>query len=353
MTKVLILSKYTRIGASSRLRTQQYVPFLISEGVDIKINSFFDDKYLNNLYQKRKISKFHLTKLLIRRLFVFLSVYKYDLLWIEKELIPYFPPFLECFLKLLNIKFVVDYDDAIFHNYDQSNNKMVRLFLSNKISKVMKLADKVFVGNYYLYEYAEKSNAKEIHYIPTVVDVTRYKKKDCYKTNVINIGWIGTPSTQKYLLELKEVFIRLQEEFNINIIAVGANNIVTESFSGINHQVLSWSEASEAQLISSFDIGIMPLSNGLWEKGKCGYKLIQYMASAIPVVATPVGVNIDIVNSSTCGYLAGDHEQWYLHLKSLMSDEKLRETFGINGYLSVQDKYSLQVQKNKILKLLQ
>lgn len=348
---LLILSKYTSMGASSRLRTHQYIPYLEENGIKIEVNSLFDDKYLTSFYKKEKISKIHLLKLFFKRICILLTLKKYDLIWIEKEILPYFPSIFEFLLNKFNIKYVVDYDDAIFHNYDQSKNKIIRYFLSNKISKVMKYSERVFVGNQYLYEYAERSNSNMIKLIPTVVDIDKYKIKQSYKTNVINIGWIGTPYTQKYLIELKDVFIKLQKEFDIKVSIIGGNTIISDIFRNINHEIIPWSEETEANLISKFDIGIMPLPNAPFEKGKCGYKLIQYMATGIPVIATPVGVNVDIINKSNSGFLSDSFEEWYNNIKTLILNENIRMELGRNGRSSVEKNYSLQVYQKKIFEI--
>lgn len=347
--KILLLSKYTKLGASSRLRTQQFIPYLEKNGCDVTINSFFDDIYLKNLYSNKKTSRIHLLKLFIKRILAVLFVKKYDLIWIEKEILPYFPSIFEFFLNKFNVKYIVDYDDAIFHNYDKSKNKLIKILLSKKIANVMKYSSMVVVGNDYLSLYAKRSGAKNITYIPTVVDINRYLKKTNYLSDVINIGWIGTPYTQKYIIELKDVLEKLQNEFFIKILAVGANENLKEQLAGLNVEIVPWSENSEANSISRFDIGIMPLHDGFFEKGKCGYKLIQYMATGIPVIGSPIGVNTKIITDANCGLLALSKEEWYANLKQLIIHNKYREEFGINGRIAVENKFSLQFQRNKIL----
>lgn len=342
--KILVLTKYPRMGASSRLRTLQYLPLLEQQGFEFTVRSLFDEAYLNTLYSSGSRSKLAIFKYYIKRLFTLCSVNSYDLIWIEKELFPYLPAFAERALVIINKDYIVDYDDAIFHNYDMSNNKLIRKFLSNKIDTVMANASCVIAGNDYLAKRAQAAGAKRIEWIPTVVEKYRYiplvKTQDTQNV----IGWIGSPSTQKYILDIKEALGTVCMQHSARLLLVGATQDIIEQLPGIQVDVVPWSEENEAQLIQQMDIGIMPLSDGPWEKGKCGYKLIQYMACSIPVVASPVGVNSDIINDSECGYLAINVEEWVSSLDLLLSSIEQRETFGEAGRKAVDEVYSLQMQ---------
>ena len=342
--KVLVFTKYPRMGASSRLRTLQYLPILEQRGFEFTVSSLFDETYLENLYNNGSRSRLALLKYYSKRLLKLFSVGRYDLIWIEKELFPYLPAFSEQALALIGKKYIVDYDDAIFHNYDLSNNPILRKFLAKKIDKVMANASCVIAGNTYLAERAQAAGAKYIEWVPTVVDQSRYlpltKTKGVQKV----IGWIGSPSTQKYILDIKEALHAVCERHSARLLLVGATQDIINQLPDIQVEVAPWSEDSEGQLIQQMDIGIMPLPDGPWEKGKCGYKLIQYMACGVPVVASPVGVNSDIIDGSKCGYLADDLEQWTNSLSILLSSAEQREIFGNAGRKAVEETYSLQVQ---------
>ena len=127
--KVLLLSKYSRKGASSRLRSFQYLPYLEENGWRFTVQSLFDDAYLDSLYLGNGRSRKAIVLSYLRRLIVVAGFYRYRFLWMEKELFPYMPAWVEMFLSWLGVGYVVDYDDAIFHNYDLSSNKWVRRFL--------------------------------------------------------------------------------------------------------------------------------------------------------------------------------------------------------------------------------
>jgi len=352
--KILVFTKYSRKGASSRLRTLQYLPYLEQKGFEFTVQNLFDDSYLETLYSVRKRSVPNIIRCYTRRFITLLTINNYDLIWIEKELFPYLPIPIEKLLSKLGYKYIVDYDDAIFHNYDLSNNRLVKSLLSNKIDKVMKYSSCVVVGNYYLAQRAKNANAKNIHIIPTVVDYIKYKAERKTPKEVLTIGWIGSPSTQKYLLDLKYVFKEIfKTNRNVRLLLVGAHPNISEKIESIPVEVVDWNESTEVENIKNMDIGIMPLVDGPWEKGKCGYKLIQYMACGIPVIASPVGVNVEIIKESKSGFLANKDSEWIQHLSKLINSYELRASMGNAGQLAVKNQYSLQSQTVHLAKILQ
>lgn len=342
--KVLLLSKYPRMGASSRLRSLQYLPSLADEGIEVTVSSLFDDEYLTELYTKGRRSKVRSLKLYLKRLFVLLTVFRYDLVWIEYEVFPYLPAFAERLLRLLGKPYVVDYDDAVFHNYDRSGSRLIRALLGKKIDAVMRNAACVVAGNDYLASRARKAGARRIERIPTVVDRERYECGKRDQTSKPVIGWIGSPSTQRYVVDIRDALKKVCNETGARLLLVGATEGVREQLPGIPVEVVRWTEESEADSVSRMDVGIMPLEDGPWEKGKCGYKLIQYMACGVPVVASPVGVNVRIVNENHCGQLAESVSEWAEALLEVLSSRPLQSELGMAGREAVEQKYSLQVQ---------
>lgn len=350
MKKILLFSKYSRMGASSRLRTHQYIPYLESQGHEITVSSLFNDEYLIALYDKSPISFLFIAKLYFRRFLKLLTCYKYDVIWIEKELFPYVPATFERILKVFGVSYVVDFDDAIFHNYDLSNNKLIRCFLRKKIDKVMALSSTTVVGNQYLANRAHSAGAKNVMIIPTVVDINRYSVQQ-NENPIPVIGWIGSPSTQKYIIELWPVFIELANTTDFKLRLVGATADIVNQLPGIDVEVVKWREDTEVSDIQSIDVGIMPLHDGPWEKGKCGYKLIQYMACGKPVVASKVGANVDIVNSGYVGMLASNHSEFLESLTILLQGDNLRLTMGLAGRKQAKERYSVQKQLVNLNKL--
>lgn len=266
-----------------------------------------------------------------------------DVIWLEKECFPYVPYLLESVIMPTDIPYVVDYDDAVFHNYDLSHSRIVRMALRYKIDRIMRRSDVVICGNSYLADRAKAAGAKKVYYVPTVVDPDRYHS--CFQVNArpLTIGWIGSPSTQKYLMQIRDVLIKACTKFQAELLLVGADKNVLEHFSGINLRIEPWSENKEASLIAEMNLGIMPLPDGPWEEGKCGYKLIQYMASAVPFVASPVGANVTIAKSCG-GLLAQTPTEWEEKLDLLLGDPDLRKRVGDAGRHSIVNEYSVKKQ---------
>lgn len=345
--KVLFFTKYTRQGASSRLRTYQYLPFYLSKGVVFKVSPLFDDNYLYSIYNKKPVSRLKVIRSYLNRLLQLFFVWRYDVVVIEKELFPYLPAFAERTLAFFGVKYIVDYDDAIFHNYDAHANKHIRLVLKRKIAEVMKHAALVVAGNAYLCDYAVKAGAKRIVVIPTVIDTERYSSKPVEKPDgILTIGWIGSPSTLQYLYLIKPVLEELSVQYPIKLAIVGGKSGI--GLKG-HEEVIEWTEDSEIGLIQEFDIGIMPLKNELWELGKCGYKLIQYMGCGVPVIGSPVGANNVIIEEGENGYKPTDLEAWKDALTKLLNDPRLRNQMGRKGREMVEKHYSLKVARQQWL----
>jgi glycosyltransferase involved in cell wall biosynthesis len=223
--------------------------------------------------------------------------------------------------------------------------------LGDRIDTVMRRADVVTAGNAYLAARAEAAGCPRVERLPTVVDSLRYVPREPGKEGrAVVLGWIGSPATAHYLHALAPVVERLQLRHEIRAVAVGAR---VDQVAGTPFQAVAWSEAQESALLAGFDIGIMPLPDAPWERGKCGYKLIQYMACAVPVVASPVGVNREIVQPGVNGELAEGADAWEAALSRLIADPELRQRMGSEGRRRVEDWYSLQAQAPRLVTLLQ
>lgn len=343
--KILALSKYIRLGASSRLRIHQYIPYLQKAGFEVYLSPLLGNTYLNALYNNNSPSIAGLCGLLRRLAQLLGSLHKYDLLWIEYELFPFLPSWFEQVLHKFRIPYVVDYDDAIFHNYDLSNNIYLRL-LRNKIDIVMQNAKAVICGNSYLADRARCAGAHEIEIIPTVIDLSRYTMNGTRSPTSLPfiIGWIGSPATSKYLSTISNALLAFSENKEVQLRIIGAEY----SLPRLDVHCIKWSESTETSDIRSFHVGIMPLSDTPWERGKCGYKLIQYMASSVPVIASPVGANNEIVLPEINGFLANSHEEWVNCLEALYYNPERRVALGRMGRKSVEEKYCLQVTAPRI-----
>ncbi len=350
--KILVLSRYTRMGASSRLRMLQYIPALQDSELVFEVSAFFGEDYLSDLYASSRRSPLKLLRYYLKRVAVLLRAGRYDAVWIEKELFPFVPAIFERWLRVTGARYLVDYDDAVFHNYDLSPRAWVRRLLGNKIDHVMRASNVVVAGNDYLADRARQAGAECVEIIPTVVDHRRYRVSPRTTDQPLTIGWIGSPSTQKYVVSIHTALLEVCTRYGARLMLVGANANIAAQLQGIEVEVLPWSEDSEAVLIERMDIGIMPLIDGPWEKGKCGYKLIQYMACGVPVVASPVGVNVEIVGDNRCGLLAQDQAEWLAALSQLLASDEERRRLGLAGRHAVESRYSIQAQAPVLEKLL-
>ncbi|UOE85836.1 glycosyltransferase [Vibrio splendidus] len=348
--KLLILSKYTRQGASSRLRTHQYVPNIEKSGVSVTVSPLYDDEYLFDYYKNKRRKLLKVIHCYARRLIRLLTLKDFDVILIEKEALPYIPHFIEK-LFLNNCRYIVDYDDAIFHNYDNSKYTLVRYFMSNKISRTMRFSSTVVVGNDYIYNYALTSQANNIVQIPTVIDHSRYSKEAMVNdgSRPLTVGWIGTPFTQKYIIEIKDELLEANKIIKFKLLLIGAKSDVNLDLDGLDVEVIPWTELSEVSSIQKMDIGLMPLPDELFEKGKCGYKLIQYMGCGVPVIASDVGVNSIIMDRNKCGYLASEKHDFTRYIIDLLTNPGLREEFSVNAMKSISDYYNLEVQSKKLI----
>ncbi|GAG21253.1 unnamed protein product, partial [marine sediment metagenome] len=249
----------------------------------------------------------------------------------------------------LNIPYVVDYDDAVFHRYNMHPRAVVRFLLGGKIDAVMRHAALVIVGNEYLGNYARGAGAKQVAYIPSVIDLDRYQVMPQPENPVFTIGWIGTPATEKYLHLIHRALSEVCKNGTARLILVGSSH--TE-LPGVPMEVHAWSEETEVAEIQGFHVGIMPMPDSAWAQGKCGYKLIQCMACARPVIASPVGVAQGIIEDSKNGFLAAATADWVKAFCVLREDRRLREGMGKAGRAKVERHYSLQIAAPMLLSLL-
>jgi glycosyltransferase involved in cell wall biosynthesis len=349
--RVLLFSRYSRLGPSSRVRFFQYLPYLRAQGVEVDVLPLLDDRYVAELYGRGQRSVAALLTGYLRRLIHLPRALRYDVVWLEGELLPWLPSWTEQLLARLGTRVVVDYDDAIFHRYDLHPRASVRALLASKIDRVMGAAALVVAGNEYLVERARRAGAARVELVPSVIDLHQYPRADRVRSDgPFTVGWIGSPSTSPYLQAVLPALEALAGEAAVRLVSIGSGPLPSRA---LPTEVRSWSEETESAQIQQFDVGIMPLADGPWERGKCGYKLIQYMASGVPVVASPVGANLQIVQHGVNGFLADSAGQWVEALHSLRGDPGLCRRMGEAGRARVESRYSVQVAAPMILSLLE
>lgn len=345
--RVLLLSRYARLGASSRVRSYQYLPLLQAEGIEVEPSPLLRDDYIRRLYASGAVSWPEVVADYAHRVRRLFAAARFDLLWIEKELFPSLPAWGERLLSAAGVPYVVDYDDAVFHVYEQSASPLKRL-LRGKIDVVMRGAALVVCGNAYLARHAAAAGAGRVEIVPTAIDLGRYAPAERPSRDMVVVGWIGTPNTVKYLDLALPALRELAGSHRVQLRVIGA----TLSVPGLEVECRPWSEASEVRDLADLDVGIMPLADSPVERGKCGYKLIQYMGCGLPVVASPVGVNQEIVAEGVTGYLAPTPERWYSALRDLCIDADKRTRMGAAGRVRVEQRYCTRVTGPVLVRLL-
>lgn len=343
--KILLLARYGRLGASSRVRFYQYLPYLQQRGAQVEIAPFFDDEYLRALYAGKPAPVLSVLAAYAQRLGKILRAARHDLIWIEKQLLPWLPAFLE---PLLPRPYVVDYDDAVFHRYDQHPNPLIRLALGGSIDQVMRYARLVIAGNEYLSARALQAGAPRVEILPSVVDAERYAPAppDSPARGAFTLGWIGQPVTAVFLRQIQPALQAARRQTEIRLKVVGAR------LPDLEADFLPWTEAGEVAAVQQFDAGIMPLPDAPFERGKCGYKLIQYMACGLPVIASPVGANAQIVKPGITGFLAETPAEWTNSILALAHSAALRREMGRAGRARFEQGYSLQAAAPRLLTFL-
>jgi glycosyltransferase involved in cell wall biosynthesis len=346
MIKVLGLSLYGNLAASTRYRLEYYIVELREFGIDLQISSLLSNQYLKARYSQSNIPWLSLLRFCFLRLWLLLKYRQYDLIIIYGELFPFLPKQIERFL--IKTPYIYDFDDAFYLKYQKGLiGKLFAPFLRGKIEQLITRASAVTAGNLYLTKFGMSLNKNTV-FLPTVVDTGKFNNLKMPKNNFFTIGWIGSPSTAIYLSEIVEPLMLIAKETPIKLIVVGAK---APEISGVVVEEISWSNDTEVELINSFDVGIMHLFDDNWARGKCAFKLIQYMSCGVPVIASGIGANLDVVTPD-CGFLVKSTDDWINAIVSLRDDPLMRESMGKAGRQRVLQNYSYKVNTPMLAKII-
>jgi glycosyltransferase involved in cell wall biosynthesis len=348
--RALVLPRYDYDGASSRYRSLQFAPHLHAAGIDCDISPFFSAGYVKRRFEQNRTLALRSFADYLRRWRVLIAARRYDVMLVEKEFFPYWPAMLELQLVPKSIPYVVDYDDAVFHAYDNHSSKIIRWLNGQKIGKVMARAASVVVGSEYLYTYAIRHN-RHVDLIPTVIDLQKYPVRQAAESlhGPFLIGWIGSQSTAIYLKMIEEPLDRFCKTYNARLQVIGARPL------GLNiesHDWIEWSTDTEIDYLDRIDVGIMPLPDTPWTRGKCAFKLIQYMGCWKPVIASPVGENARVVEEGGNGFQVSTAEEWFAALERLYQDRELARRMGRAGRAKAEAQYSLDKVAPKLERVL-
>jgi glycosyltransferase involved in cell wall biosynthesis len=354
--KILFLIPYPlNESPSQRFRFEQYFEILKSKGFDYRTQSFLDHDNWKYFAESGKI----LLKLMAlvagfaKRFSMLFTVSQYDFVFIHREITPLGPPVFEWIItSVYKKKLIYDFDDAIWLSDRRGETKLFQfLKWRSKVKSICKWSYKVSCGNAYLRDFAKQFNNCVV-LNPTTIDTEKLHNPDLYKkneqTHSLVIGWTGSYSTLKYLEDLQPVLNKIAENFDVSflVIADRAPQIHLNSLT-----FLKWNIATEMTDLLKFDIGIMPLPDDEWAKGKCGFKALQYMAMGIPTIASPVGVNSSIIEHGISGLLASSQEDWIKNLELLISNSQLQKSLKKNSRNKVISQFSVSSNAPTFLSL--
>lgn len=347
--KVVAFTKYDRLAASTRQRILQYIPHLTQAGIDVEVHPLLGNSYVRSLVTGQSYPKAAIARAYLHRMRDLLSGDRWDAIWVYAELFPYLPATFEKIVFRRGRPVVYEFDDAFFHQYDDSSSRLVRLGLGGKLKPLLSRAHICICGNAYLRDYATRFNQNVI-VIPTVVDADIFRPRGMNVARPITIGWIGSPSNWPYVRPLLSVIEAVCRETGAIFSVVGAG-LAANADRFTQMQTRPWREECEVVDLQEMDIGIMPLPDEDWARGKSGYKLVQYMACGLPVIASPVGANRDIVVDGSSGILASSLDEWRLALEELVNDADLRRRIGAEGRRRAVQAYSLAAHAPRLVEV--
>lgn len=330
---------------SSRFRVRQYIGPLRKEGIDVCEYVPAIHKYANfrripgdvNPKYMRPVFAMLIGAKLATRVPGIIGSWKAQITWLEREMLPgYFT--LEF---LIRCPYVFDVDDAIW---------LTPPFGRSAVIKIANRAEVVLAGNTYIADWFS-SQARDIRVVPTGIDTERFTPRS--RTDIENnkhfvVGWTGLSSNFIYIYEIERALEDFLKNHEAKLLVVADQS---PSFSRLNPkwvQYIKWSPAVETQAVQQMDVGLMPLPDDDWSRGKCSFKMLQYMASGVPVVVSPVGMNAEILSMGKVGFPAKDEADWYDALDQLYKDRDLGHKCGATGRLIVEQRFSRAVISTNI-----
>lgn len=352
--KVLIITNHRKDRSpGQRFRFEQYLEFLEANNFSITFSNIISEEDDQFLYSKGNYFK---KALLARKAWRIRStnvkqMNSFDIIFIFREALLTRSTFFEKQFAKSKAKVIFDFDDAIWlPNVSPGNKALQVLKKPGKTDEIIGYADMVFAGNEYLSNYA-KQFCSNVKVIPTTIDTSYHIKSNENNSERICIGWTGTQTTLRYLDILKNVFVKLNKKFGSRVYL----KVICDepwSFTGIEVKNEEWEKEQEIQQLEEIDIGIMPLTDDQWSRGKCGFKGLQYMAMEAATIMSPVGVNTEIIIHEKNGFLAHSEEDWLKYITTLIENKELRLQLGKEGRRTIEDKYSVNVYKEKYVSYL-
>ena len=341
--KVLFLTQYPRQGPSSRYRVYQLLPWLRENDVDCDVRSLIAEEDYDWVRRKGHVvsKSFLMCRSWVSRLIQTIRSGHYDLVYILKTAFPIGPPIFETILSKNSTPFVVDYDDAIYLQQESVDHRFLDgLKSTHYFNKVLQMADGVIVPNEFLRRHSEKLN-RNVFLVPEAEDTERLVPRPSHSNNgSLIVGWVGSPSTAQYLDLIAPSLQRLCKNFpQVKCRFIGGQ----WSKEGVRTEFVPWSMEKETENLQSLDIGLMPLTDTDWSRGKSGCKLRQYMSVGVPGVASRVGYNCELIQSADHGLLVdNDQDAWYSALSNLVLNPDFRNKIAIAARTRVENEFAIE-----------
>lgn len=352
--RILFLIPYPPDKApSQRFRFEQYLHFLAEKGCSYTLAPFLSEATWVILYKPGHTVVKVLGILLgfVRRFLLLFSVPAYDYVFIHREASPIGPPVFEWIIaKVLGKKIIYDFDDAIWiPNTSEANKIVASIKWYHKVGSICRWAHKISCGNAYLRDYARQFNTNAV-VNPTAIDTVNLhnRVRDQRAPGRLVIGWTGTHSTLKYLEQVVPVLAELETRYDFEFRVI-SNQPPTLPLRSLRFQ--PWQKDTEIEDLAGLHIGLMPLEDDLWAKGKCAFKALQYMALGIPALVSPVGMNTEVVESGRNGYVCATLTDWQQALETLMQDPELRIRLGEAARTTIVERYSVLANEQNFLSL--
>jgi len=357
MARILFITPSPIQSASERYRIYQFLPYLERAGFACKVRPFAT-RVLHRAIQKERLApKLLLTPFCyLRRMLDLAAVSGYDVVVVHRGIFPFPWPALEKVVIRRHTKVIFDFDDAIHIGHRDTAVTKYPLIYKFKygpgVNGMLSHCAHVIAGNRTLAEHALQFNS-QVSIIPTVVDLEQYAYQPIRAAGeIVTIGWVGSRSTSPYLLEIEPVLRRLSGA-HPGKIRFRLYGHPQRSMNLPNFESLPFALASEIADLRTIDIGIMPVPDNDWTRGKCAFKAIQYMALGIPAAISPVGMATEVVQHGVNGFWARTPEEWFEALHRLVCDAELRRRFAEEGRKTVEAHYSLRTWGTRLAKLLE
>lgn len=335
--------------AGQRFRMEQWAPLLAAEGIEVTHSPFLDPRALDVLYRTGHAGAKARAVLAgyLRRMLELAAYSRFDVLFVYREAALLGTAWIES-LAARRRPLVFDFDDAIYLPATSDANRAFGfLKRSSKVPALCRLARAVTVGNEVLAQYARHYSA-HVEVVPTTIDTDAYRPDPRPPNPRPVVGWTGSTTTAAYLTRMGPVLRRLRETCEFELRVVGADVRIE----GIDVRCVPWSAATETDDIRGMDVGLMPLTDDPWSRGKCALKALQYMALGIPPVVSPVGVNAQVVSDGVNGFHAVSDEDWVRAIARLLSDADLRRRMGDAARRTVESGYAARVHAPRLGALL-